>query len=338
MNFKRNILMSAVAAMIALAALSMSGAASAQSLTGGGSTFINPVMQTWIANYQKASGVSINYQAIGSGAGINGLINKTLDFAGSDAPMKNEEITQAGSPVLHLPVVIGTVCVAYNIPGIGPGIHLSGPVLADIYLGKVTNWSDPEITKLSPGTKFPNQPIYVTHRSDGSGTTFILTDYLSKVSDDFKSTVGAGKSVKWPLGLGGKGNEGVAGLIKAHPYSIGYIELAYAVQNVIPYAAIQNTKGKFIYPSVETGTAAADGAKIPNDFRVSITNTPNAGGYPITSFSWVIVYQNSNQGPALQKFLTYILTTGQDANAALDYGTIPQGLRDREIAKVNSIK
>jgi len=331
-------LMSAVAAMTALAAMTLGGTtASAQSLTGGGSTFINPVMQTWISDYQKSSGVTINYQSIGSGAGINGLISKTLDFAGSDAPMKDSEIALAGAPVIHLPVVIGTVCIAYNIPGIGPGIHLTGPVISDIYLGKVTNWSDPEITRLSPGTKFPNQPIFVAHRSDGSGTTFIFTDYLSKISSEFHDSVGAGKAVKWPLGLGGKGTEGVAGLIKTHPYSIGYIELAYAVQNNIPYAAIQNAKGKFIYPDVKSGSAAAEGVKIPGDFRVSITNTPNPTGYPITSFSWLIVFQHSNQSEALKKFLTYVLTTGQDANVPLNYGTIPAAVVKRELAKVNSI-
>lgn len=335
---KTGLFSTAIATAVFVIAVSGTSSVSAQTLTGAGSTFINPVMQNWTAAYQKDTGVAINYQSIGSGGGINGLINKTVDFAGSDAPMNPQELAQAGSPVLHLPVVIGTVCIAYNIPGIGPGIHLTGQAIADIYLGKVTYWDDPEIAKLSPGTKFPHQAIYVTHRSDGSGTSYIFTDYLSKVSSDFKDTVGVGKSVKWPVGLGGKGTEGLAGLIKTHPFSIGYIELAYAVQNVISYASVQNSKGKYIYPSVDTGSVAADGVKMPADMRVSITNTPNPGGYPITGFSWLIVYQNTAKGDDIKKFLTWVLTTGQTYNSALQYGEIPDGIRKREMAMVDAIK
>ena len=313
-------------------------AASAQELTGAGSTFINPIMQTWIAEYKKATGVAINYQSIGSGGGIKALIDHTVDFAGSDAPMNAQELAEAKAPVLHLPVVIGTECIAYNIPGIGPGIHLSGPVIADIYLGKLRYWDDRRISSLSPGTKFPHQPIFVTHRSDGSGTTYIFTDYLSKISPEWNSSVGTGKSVNWPVGLGGKGNEGVAGLIRTHPYSIGYIELAYAIQNVIPYAFVQNTRGKFIYPSMQSGSVAAAGVSIPPDMRVSITNTSAPSGYPITGFSWLIVYRDSPKAAALKRFLNWVLTTGQQFNGQLQYGAIPTPVRKREMQMIASIK
>ncbi|HLV80532.1 MAG TPA: phosphate ABC transporter substrate-binding protein PstS [Chthonomonadaceae bacterium] len=313
-------------------------AASAQELTGAGSTFINPVMQNWIAAYKKATGVAINYQPIGSGGGISGLINHTVDFAGSDAPMNPQELADAKAPVLHLPVVIGTVCIAYNIPGIGPGIHLSGPVLADIYLGTIRYWDDRRIASLSPGTKFPHQPIFVAHRSDGSGTTYIFTDYLSKISPEWNRSVGTGKSVRWPVGLGAKGTEGVAGLIRTHAYSIGYIELAYAIQNDIPYAFIQNARGKFIYPSMQSGSVAASGVSLPPDMRVTITNTAAPNGYPITGFSWLIVYRDSPKAAALKQFLSWVLTTGQEYNAKLQYGAIPAPVRKREMQMVASIK
>jgi len=313
-------------------------AASAQELTGAGSTFINPVMQNWTAEYKKATGVAVNYQSIGSGGGIKALIDHTVDFAGSDAPMNEQELTEARAPVLHLPVVIGTECIAYNIPGIGPGIHLTGPVIADIYLGKIRYWDDRRIASLSPGTRFPHEAIFVAHRSDGSGTTYIFTDYLSKISPEWNTGVGTGKSVHWPVGLGGKGNEGVAGLIRTHPYSIGYIELAYAIQNVIPYAFVQNARGKFIYPSMQSGSVAAAGVSIPPDMRVSITNTSAPNGYPITGFSWLIVYRDSPKAAALKRFLTWVLTTGQKYNAQLQYGAIPAPVRKREMQMVASIK
>src|SRR5712691_7445059 len=208
-------------------------AAVAQQLTGAGSTFINPIMTQWIATYKQATGVSINYQPIGSGGGINALINKTVNFAGSDAPMNAQEMSEAKAPVLHLPAVIGAVVIGYNIPGVPTGLHLTGPVVADIFLGKVAYWDDSEITRYNRGIRLPHARIFPAHRSDGSGTTYIFTDYLSKVSPDWKSRVGVGKSVQWPEGLGGKGSSGVAGLLKTRPNSIGYVELAYALQNGI---------------------------------------------------------------------------------------------------------
>lgn len=327
-----------ITAIVALSFLAVAPqTAHAQTLTGAGSTFINPIMTKWIAEYRNATGVSVNYQSIGSGGGITGLIARTVDFAGSDAPMNAGELASAGGPVVHLPAVIGTECIAYNIPGIGPGIHLDSSVIADIYLGKITRWNDPRIARSSPGVKFPNEAIFVTHRSDGSGTTYIFTDYLSKISPEWKDQVGTGKAVRWPVGLGGKGNEGVAGLIKTHPYSIGYIELAYAVQNVITYAALQNARGKYIYPSAAVGSKAAVGVTIPADMRVSITNTSNPEGYPITGFSWIIVRRGSAKSAELKKFLNWVITSGQAYAGPLEYAPVPEGILAREQKLINSI-
>jgi phosphate transport system substrate-binding protein len=309
-----------------------------EALTGAGSTFINPIMTQWIDAYKKDGGVAINYQSIGSGGGISGLVNHTVDFAGSDAPMNSQETADAKAPVLHLPVVIGTECIAYNIAGVQSGLHLTGPIISDIFLGNITKWNDPKIASLNPQAKLPDAAISVTHRSEGSGTTYILTDYLSKVSPDWKGKVGTGKSVRWPVGLGGKGNEGVAGLLKTHDNSIGYVELAYAKQNSITYASIQNAAGNFVDPSSESGSAAADGVTIPDDMKVSITNTPNAKGYPITGFTWVIVYQSSPRGADLQKFLKWVLDKGQGMTKDLSYAPIPDSLKDRESKLVDSIK
>lgn len=310
----------------------------AQDLTGAGSTFINPIMQQWIAAYKQATGVSINYQSIGSGGGISGLINHTVDFAGSDAPMNPAEMLKAGKPVVHIPVVIGTVCVSYNLPGNEGGLHLSGPVLADIFLGNITYWDAPQIVKLNKGVTLPHERIFVAHRADGSGTTFILSDYLSKVSGEWKQRVGTGKSLHWPVGLGGKGNEGISGLIRSHPYSIGYIELAYALQNHIASCQIQNAKGKFAIPSAESGSAAASGVKMPADMRVSITNTSNPNGYPITGFTWLIVYQDSAKAADLKKFLEWVSTTGQSYCAGLQYAPVPEAVRARVQTMIGSIK
>jgi phosphate transport system substrate-binding protein len=313
-------------------------AAHAQGLTGAGSTFVNPIMSQWIPSYLKTSGVSVNYQPIGSGGGISALINHTVDFAGSDVPMNAQEVTEAKAPVIHLPDVVGAVAIAYNIHGIGPGIHLTGPVIADIYLGKIKSWSDPRIMKLSPGTKFPDEPIVVVHRSDGSGTTAIFTDYLSKISPDWKTQVGEGKSVNWPQGLGDKGSAGVAGLLTQHEGAIGYVELAYAVQNNIPYAFVQNKKGKFIYPSVASAAAAAAGVKPPSDLEVMITDSPSAGGYPITGYSYLIVYQTSTKGADLRKFLSWVITDGQSYTKALVYAPVPASVVKRETQLIATLK
>lgn len=323
---------------LATGSVGLTGLASAQDLTGAGSTFINPIMQNWIAEYKQATGISINYQSIGSGGGISALINHTVDFAGSDAPMSAGELLQARSPVLHIPAVIGCVAIGYNIPGNTGGLHLNGPVLAQIYLGSITSWDDPQIARLNPGVALPHQGIYVAHRSDGSGTTYILTDYLAKVSGEWRSRVGVGKSVHWPVGLGGKGSEGVAGLVRSHPYSIGYFELAYATENRIAYCQMLNAKGRFISPSSQSGSLAAAGVAMPADMRVSITNTSHAGGYPITGFTWLIVYQNPNKGAQLKRFLDWVISTGQGDTARLQYASIPDAVRSRLKSMIASVR
>ncbi len=323
----------ALAAAFGIAALAP--AAHAQVLTGAGATFPAPLYQKWFQEYSQQHGVRINYQAIGSGGGIKQITAHAVDFGASDAPMSAAELALAPG-IVHIPTVAGAVVVAYNIPGIGAGIHLTGPIVSDIFQGKITNWSDPRIAKLSPGTKFPNLAISTFHRSDGSGTTNIFTTYLGQVSGDWQSSVGAGKSVKWPKGLGGKGNPGVAALIKQNDGGIGYIELAYAVQNNISYAAMQNAKGKFIYPSVASTTAAAEGVTLPPDFRKVITNTTAPDGYPITGFTFLLVYRNSS--PALKSFLNWALTTGQRDADGLLYAPLPAGVQKRALAAVASLK
>lgn len=329
-----------IAALAAALAGAVISSASAQSLTGAGSTFVNPIMTKWVADFAQSGGVSVNYQPIGSGGGINALINHTVDFAGSDVPMNPNELAQAKVPVFHIPDVVGAVCVAYSIAGIGPGIRLTGPVLADIYLGKITMWNDPRIASLNPGTTFPNDSIFVTHRSDGSGTTAIFTDYLCKVSKDWNGGPGTGKSIDWPIGLGGKGNAGVAGLLKTHKDSIGYIELAYAVQNVISYAEIDNSKGKPIYPSVDSAAAAAAGVKIGPNLTASLTDSPAPDAYPITGYSYLIVYRQPGQNAAdLKKFLSFVVTDGQgeDYTKPLFYARVPDSVCAKAQAEINSL-
>ncbi len=319
---------------VTAALLGIAGTAHAQQLTGAGATFPAPLYQKWFQEYAEQSHVQINYQPIGSGGGIKQITAHAVDFGASDAPMNPAELAAAPG-ILHIPTVAGAVTVAYNVPGVGPGIHLTGPVIADIFLGKITKWNDPAITRLSPGTKFPGTAIAPFHRSDGSGTTNIFTTYLSEVSPDWKDQVGAGKSVKWTKGLGGKGNPGVAALIKQNEGGIGYIELAYAVQNSIPYAAVRNMKGNYIYPSVDSTTAAADGSTLPPDFRKVIVNTAAPQGYPITGFTFLLVYRNSK--PELKSFLQWAMTTGQKDAAGLYYAPLPAGVQKRALAAVASI-
>ncbi len=301
-------------------------------LTGGGSSFIAPIMTNWIDSYKKETGVSVNYQATGSGAGISSLIDHTVDFAGSDAPMNADELARAKAPVLHLPAVIGAVVVSYNVAGLSNGLQLSGPVIADIFTGKIKMWDDAAIAKMNTGAKLPHEKIAVVHRSDGSGTTAIFTNYLSNVSPTWKSSLGEGKTINWPTDeLGGKGNAGVAGILKEHANAIGYVELAYANQNHMSIANIENQSGKFIAPSVESASAAASGVTIPDNFCTMITNTANADGYPITGFSWIIIYKDSPKSAAINKFVTWILSKGQDATKALLYAPIPEAIRQNEM-------
>ncbi len=308
----------------------------AQDMNGAGSTFIAPIMSKWVYDYKQKTGTSINYQGVGSGAGINNLIDGTIDFAGSDAPMNADQKSRAKGPVIHLPAVIGPVAVSYNIEGIGSGLGFSGPILADIFLGKIKYWDDPQIVARNPGKKLPHEQIFVVHRSDGSGTTAIFTDYLSKVSPEWNSKVGHGTTVPWPEGLGGKGSAGVAAILKEHANSIGYVEFAYANENKLPYAAMDNGKGKYVYPSAETAMEAAQSSTIPEDLCTMITNAPK--GYPISGMSWIIVYQKSAKSPELKKFLKYVLTTGQKDTKDLWYASIPKNIVSREMKLIDEIE
>lgn len=322
-----------------LAALSfavLGGVAAHAQLNGAGGSFPAPLYQKWFQEYAKETGVQINYQAVGSGAGIKNITAHAVDFGASDAPMNAAQLAQAPG-ILHIPSVAGPVCVAYNIPGVGSGIRLTGPVIADIFLGKITRWSDNRITSLNPGTKFPDIAIATAHRSDGSGTTNIFTTYLSQVSPDWASQVGSGTSVHWPVGLGGQRNAGVAQLIKQNDGGIGYIELNYAVTNVIAYAAVRNEKGKFIYPNVETTTLAASGVTVPPDFRKVITNTSAPGGYPITGLTFLLVYRNGTK-PEVKNFLNWMLTTGQKDAPGMQYAPLPENLRKRAVEAVATIR
>ena len=259
-------------------------------LNGAGATFPYPIYSKWFNEYHNEhANIQINYQSIGSGGGIRQVLNATVDFGATDGPMTDDQLKESKVKILHIPTVLGAVVPAYNVPGVGGEIKFTPEILANIFLGKIANWNDAAIAKANPGIKFPNQQIIVVHRSDGSGTTFIFTDYLSKVSKDWADKVGKGTSVSWPQGLGGKGNEGVAGQILQLPGSIGYIELIYALENKIPFGSVQNAAGNFIKASLEGVSEAAASAKIPDDFRVSITNPPGKTAYPISSFTWLLI-------------------------------------------------
>ena len=309
-------------------------------LNGAGATFPNPIYSKWFSEYHTLHpDIQINYQSIGSGGGIRQVQAGTVDFGASDGPMSDEQIAQSKVKVLHVPTVLGAVVPAYNIPGVNAEVKFTPDVLADIYLGKLTKWNDPRITKVNPGVNFPDQNITVVHRSDGSGTTYIFTDYLSKVSPDWKSTVGKNTSVKWPVGIGGKGNEGVAGSIRQLPGSIGYIELIYALQNKIPFGVVQNASHNFIKASLQSTTAAAAGVKMPADFRVSITNPPGKDAYPIASFTWLLIPTNptdANKGKILKDFLFWMLDKGQTMVEALSYAPLPQDVVAKEKAAIQS--
>jgi phosphate transport system substrate-binding protein len=314
-------------AVVALAASGLAFTASAQdnTLLGAGSTFVYPLFSKIFSQYTASK---VNYQSIGSGGGILQLTNKTVDFGDSDAPLNEEQTKKMSAAVLHIPMTSGAVVVTYNIPGVSAALNLSGKDLADIYLGKVTKWNSPEIKAANKGVNLPDLPIVVMHRSDGSGTSFIFTDYLTKVNEDWAKKVSKGTAVNWPAGLGGKGNEGVAGLVKQTPGAIGYIELAYAIQNKMPFANIQNKSGKFITPTLEATTLASN-IEIPADTKVSITNTDNAKGYPIASFTWALIYKEQNYGgrskaraTELLKLMWYNIHQGQSNCAPLNYAPL----------------
>jgi phosphate transport system substrate-binding protein len=315
--------------LLALALLVPAAPADAQMLmNGAGATFPYPIYSKWFEEYIKVDPeVRFNYQSIGSGGGIRQITERTVDFGASDGPMTDEQLQKAPGPLLHIPTVLGAVVATYNLPG-NPQLAFTGPVLADVFLGKITRWNDDRIKALNPSASLPDQPIVVVHRSDGSGTTYIWVDYLCKISPDWEKAVGRGTSVKWPVGLGGKGNEGVAGQVKNAPGALGYVELAYAVTNKLPTARIQNQAGKLIEPTIESTTAAAAAAakSMPADFRVSLTNPNGADAYPIASFTWLLVYKdqpNEARGKALARFLWWAIHDGQRHPAALLYAPLP---------------
>jgi phosphate transport system substrate-binding protein len=319
--------------------------AAAQDLTGAGATFPNPIYKKWFADYKAKTGVEINYQSIGSGGGIQQFTQGTVDFGASDAPMSDEEISHLKGPALHIPTVLGADVITYNLPEVKANLKLTGPVVADIFLGKVTKWNAPEIAALNKGVALPNKDILVVHRSDASGTSYIFTDYLTKVSPAWAKGPGKGKAVQWPVGLGGQGNEGVAGQVKQIPGSMGYVELAYARQNKLPYAAIKNANGEFVEPTIESITAAAAGAaaKLPanTDFRVSIVDPTGKGAYPISSFTYLLVSVNQPdpvKGKKLVDFIRWALTAGEKDAAALDYAPLPTNVVSMLEARLNTIK
>lgn len=302
-------------------------------LNGAGATFPYPLYSKWFYTYGKNhSNVKINYQSIGSGGGIQQILKKTVDFGASDAPMDEGELKQAAEPLLHIPTVLGSVVLVYRLEGVPSGLKLTGKTVADIFLGRIKYWDDGAIAQLNPGVQLPHQAIFVVHRSDGSGTTYVFTDYLSRISPEWKQKAGTGKAVKWPAGLGGKGNEGVTGLVKQTPGSIGYVELAYAVQNKLPLAAVQNAAGEFVAPSIASITASADGVPIPADYRVSITNPPGKGAYPISAFTYLLLYRKQTdpkKGKALVNFLKWAMHEGQTLAPALHYAPLPAELVKR---------
>jgi phosphate transport system substrate-binding protein len=299
-----------------------------KTLLGAGSSFINPLFSKMFADYNAKTGIQVNYQSIGSGGGILQLTNKTVDFGASDGPLNDEQTAKFGVPVLHIPQASGAVVVTYNLPGDNNNLSLTPDIIADIFLGKIKLWNDARITSLNKGVNIPGLPILVAHRSDGSGTTNIFTNYLSKVSPEWKTKVGSAGAVNWPAGLGGKGNEGVAGLVKQTPGAVGYVELIYALQNKMDYAKIQNKKGKFIIPSIASVTAAGK-VKMPDDAKIFITDTDAADGYPIAGFTWVLIYKEQNynsrskdRATKLMKLLWWNIHEGQAFTEPLNYSPL----------------
>lgn len=312
-------------------------------LNGAGATFPNPIYSKWFYSYhQQHPDIEINYQAIGSGGGIRQVTAGTVDFGATDGPMSDQQLKDAKFKILHLPTVLGSVVPAYNIPGFSGELKFTPDVLAGIYLGKITSWNDPAIAKVNPGVSLPNQAIVVVHRSDGSGTTYIWTDYLSKVSPDWNSQVGKGTSVKWPVGLGAKGNEGVAGMVRQMEGAFGYVELIYALQNNIAFGPVKNAAGNFVKASLESTTAAAASANdMPADFRVSITNAAGQDSYPISSFTWLLVpadWKDKTKQKVFVDFLNWMLDQGQTMTSELNYAPLPDSVKAKEREAVKTIQ
>lgn len=312
-------------------------------LTGAGATFPNPIYQKWFSEYNKAhANLKFDYQSIGSGGGIRQVSEGTVDFGGSDAPMKDEDLKAAKGEILHIPTVLGADVITYNLPAVSTELKFTPETIAGIFLGSIKKWNDPQVASSNPGVTLPSSDITVIHRSDGSGTTFVFTDYLSKVSPEWKEKVGAGTSVNWPVGNGAKGNEGVMGQVKQTPNSIGYVELIYAEQNKLPYASVRNFAGEFVRPALESITAAAASVagQIPADLRVSITNAPGASAYPISSFTYLLVYkeqQDQAKGKALVDFLWWAIHDGEQMAKDLLYAPLPQEVVKKAEQKIDSI-
>jgi len=312
-------------------------------LNAAGATFPYPIYSKWFDEYHKLHpDIEINYQSIGSGGGIRQVIAGTVDFGASDGPMTDDQLKEAKTKILHVPTVLGADVPAYNVPGVKAELKFTPEVLAGIFLGKITNWNDKALAAANPGVSLPNQDIIVVHRSDGSGTTYIWTDYLSKVSPEWQSQVGKGASVKWPTGIGGKGNEGVAGSIRTLPGSMGYVELIYAVQNKISYGSVRNSAGAFVKASLEGVTAAAASVKsMPADFRVSITNAPGQDAYPISSFTWLLIPAQSKElakGKIIADFLNWMVTDGQKMTAALSYAPLPEAVAEKVKEEIKQVR
>jgi phosphate transport system substrate-binding protein len=320
----------------------VSATASAQmEINGAGATFPYPIYSKWFDEYAKVDpSVRFNYQSIGSGGGQKQILAQTVDFGASDGPMSDENMAKAPGKILHIPTVAGADVVTYNLPG-NPALKLDADTIAGIFLGQITKWNDPKIASQNPGLKLPDQDILVVHRSDGSGTTYIWTDYLSKISPEWKTKVGTNTSVKWPTGVGGKGNEGVAGQIKQTPGALGYVELIYAVQNKMPYADVKNSAGEFVKPSLESITAAMATAQIPDDFRFSITNAPGKDAYPICGATWLLVYEQQKdpaKGKKLVEFLKWAAKDGEKMARDLQYAPLPDNLQQRVLKRIDEIK
>jgi phosphate transport system substrate-binding protein len=334
------------AAIVGACVIALGAGVAAQKLqiNGAGATFPNPIYSKWVSEYNKLHpNIEINYQSLGSGAGIRQLQAQTVFFGATDGPMTNDQLAASAGKILHFPTVLGADVPVYNLGQVSQTLKFTGPLLADIFLGKVTKWNDPAIAKLNAGVNLPNMDITVVHRSDGSGTTYIWVDFLAKVSAEWKQKVGVAQSVNWPVGLGGKGNEGVSGLVKQTPGSIGYVELIYALQNKIAYGPVQNANGEFVNASVESVTAAAAAAasKMPPDFRVSITNAPGAGVYPISSFTWLLFYENPSdkaKAKAMVDFMKWALTDGQKYAPDLGYAPLPAPVVQLEMEALKKIK
>ncbi len=326
----------------ALLAVSVTANVSAQMLiNGAGATFPYPIYSKWFNEYAKVDpSVRFNYQSIGSGGGQKQILEQTVDFGASDGPMSDENLAKAKGKILHIPTVAGADVLIFNLPGVRQ-LKMDGATIAEIFLGRVTKWNDRRIAEQNPGVKLPNTDIIVVHRSDGSGTTYIWVDYLSSVSQEWENKVGRGTSVKWPTGLGGKGNEGVAGQVKQLPGAVGYVELAYAKQNKLAYASVKNSAGNYVEPTIESITEALSAANIPEDFRFSMVNPRGEKAYPISGATWLLVYEQQKdaaRGKKLVEFLNWAITKGESMAASLDYAPLPENVQQRILERIKTIK